>query len=110
MGFEPGWGNTAQRVQETLNVLDELIDSPDPQTLEAFISRVPMIFRIVLVSAHGWFGQEGVLGRPDTGGQVVYVLDQAKNLEKQLQEDASVSWVRKTECPAKGNYSHPLDS
>jgi sucrose synthase len=88
IGFEPGWGNTAQRVLDTLNILDELIDSPDPQTLEAFISRIPMIFRIVLVSAHGWFGQEGVLGRPDTGGQVVYVLDQAKNLEKQLQEDA----------------------
>ncbi|WP_427158341.1 sucrose synthase [Aliinostoc sp. HNIBRCY26] len=87
MGFEPGWGNTASRVRDTLDILDELIDSPDPHTLEAFISRVPMIFRIVLVSAHGWFGQEGVLGRPDTGGQVVYVLDQAKNLEKQLQED-----------------------
>ena len=88
MGFEPGWGNTAARVLETLNILDELIDSPDPQTLEAFISRIPMIFKIVLVSAHGWFAQEGVLGRPDTGGQVVYVLDQAKSLEKQLQEDA----------------------
>jgi sucrose synthase len=91
MGFEPGWGHTAQRVQESLNILDELIDSPDPQALEAFISRIPMIFRIVLVSAHGWFGQEGVLGRPDTGGQVVYVLDQAKNLEKQLQEDAMLA-------------------
>ncbi|BAY11263.1 sucrose synthase [Calothrix sp. NIES-2098] len=88
MGFEPGWGNTAQRTQETLSILDELIDSPDPQALEAFISRIPMIFKIVLVSPHGWFGQEGVLGRPDTGGQVVYVLDQAKSLEKQLQEDA----------------------
>lgn len=88
MGFEPGWGNTAARILETLNILDELIDSPDPQTLEAFISRIPMIFKIVLVSAHGWFAQEGVLGRPDTGGQVVYVLDQAKSLEKQLQEDA----------------------
>lgn len=88
MGFEPGWGNTAARVQESLEMLDQLIDSPDPQTLEAFISRIPMIFRIVLVSPHGWFGQEGVLGRPDTGGQVVYVLDQARNLEKQLEEDA----------------------
>lgn len=87
MGLDAGWGNTAARVQETLGILDELIDSPDPQTLEAFISRIPMIFKIVLVSPHGWFGQEGVLGRPDTGGQVVYVLDQAKNLEKQLQED-----------------------
>jgi sucrose synthase len=88
MGFEVGWGNTAARVQESLEMLDQLIDSPDPQTLEAFISRIPMIFRIVLVSPHGWFGQEGVLGRPDTGGQVVYVLDQARNLETQLQEDA----------------------
>jgi sucrose synthase len=87
MGLEAGWGNTAARVHETLGILDELIDAPDPQTLEAFISRIPMIFKIVLVSPHGWFGQEGVLGRPDTGGQVVYVLDQAKSLEKQLQED-----------------------
>ncbi|MGB6300626.1 MAG: sucrose synthase [Rivularia sp. (in: cyanobacteria)] len=91
MGFEPGWGNTAARVLETLNILDELMDSPDPQTLEAFISRIPMIFKIVLVSSHGWFAQEGVLGRPDTGGQVVYVLDQAKNLEIQLQEDAQLA-------------------
>ncbi len=50
-----------------------------------------MIFRIVLVSPHGWFGQEGVLGRPDTGGQVVYVLDQARNLERQLQEDIALA-------------------
>ncbi|NJM19003.1 MAG: sucrose synthase [Richelia sp. RM2_1_2] len=91
MGFEPGWGNTAARVLETLNILDELMDSPDPQTLEAFISRIPMIFKIVLVSSHGWFAQEGVLGRPDTGGQVVYVLDQAKSLEIQLQEDARLA-------------------
>ena len=91
MGFEPGWGNTAERVQETLEILDELLDSPDAQGLEAFLSRIPMIFRIVLVSIHGWFGQEGVLGRPDTGGQVVYVLDQARSLEKQLQEDISLA-------------------
>jgi sucrose synthase len=91
MGFEPGWGNTASRVLETLNILDSLMDSPDPQTLEAFISRIPMIFKIVLVSSHGWFAQEGVLGRPDTGGQVVYVLDQAKTLEIQLQEDAQLA-------------------
>ncbi|MGL5873162.1 MAG: sucrose synthase [Xenococcaceae cyanobacterium] len=91
MGFEPGWGNTANRVRQSLEILDELIDSPDPNVLEAFLSRLPMIFRIVLVSVHGWFGQEGVLGRPDTGGQVVYVLDQARSLEKQLQEDISLA-------------------
>ncbi|MGB5961175.1 MAG: sucrose synthase [Coleofasciculaceae cyanobacterium] len=91
MGFEAGWGNTAYRVRETLEILDELIDSPDDKGIEKFISRVPMIFRIVLVSIHGWFGQEGVLGRPDTGGQVVYVLDQARSLEKQLQEDIKLA-------------------
>ncbi|NEQ67136.1 MAG: sucrose synthase [Symploca sp. SIO1B1] len=91
MGFEPGWGNTANRVKETLEMLDELIDSPDSQGLEQFLSRIPMIFRIVLASVHGWFGQEGVLGRPDTGGQVVYVLDQARSLEKQLQEDIKLA-------------------
>jgi sucrose synthase len=91
LGFEPGWGNTASRVQETLELLDSLIDSPDHQTLEAFLSRIPMIFRIVMTSPHGWFGQEGVLGRPDTGGQVVYVLDQARSLEAQLQEDIVVA-------------------
>lgn len=91
MGFEPGWGNTAERVRETLEILDELVDSPDPGVLEAFISRIPMIFRIVLVSPHGWFGQEGVLGRPDTGGQVVYILDQVKSLEQQLQIDLKMA-------------------
>ncbi|MGB3654306.1 MAG: sucrose synthase, partial [Rivularia sp. (in: cyanobacteria)] len=101
MGFEPGWGNTAARVLETLNILDDLMDSPDPQTLEAFISRIPMIFKIVLVSTHGWFAQEGVLGRPDTGGQVVYVLDQAKGLETQLQEDAQLAGLEKLNVQPK---------
>ncbi|MGQ9869722.1 sucrose synthase [Leptodesmis sp.] len=91
LGFEPGWGNTARRVQETLEMLDQLIDSPDHQVLEAFVSRIPMIFRIALISPHGWFGQEGVLGRPDTGGQVVYILDQVKGLEQQLQEDIELA-------------------
>lgn len=91
MGFEAGWGNTASRVRDTLELLDELLDSPNDEGLEKFISRIPMIFRIVLVSIHGWFGQEGVLGRPDTGGQVVYVLDQARSLEKQLQEDIKLA-------------------
>jgi sucrose synthase len=91
MGFEPGWGNMAGRVRETLEMLDQLIDSPDHQALEAFISRIPMIFRVVMVSPHGWFGQEGVLGRPDTGGQVVYILDQVKSLEQQLQQEITLA-------------------
>jgi sucrose synthase len=91
LGFEPGWGNTAGRVRETLELLDRLIDSPDHGVLEAFISHIPLIFRIVLVSIHSWVDQQDHLGRPHTPGQVVYVLDQARSLEKQLQEDIKLA-------------------
>ncbi|MGK7922341.1 MAG: sucrose synthase [Trichodesmium sp.] len=91
LGFEPGWGNTAGRVKETLEILDELIDSPNDLVLEKFLDRIPMIFRITLISVQGWLSQEGVLGRPDTGGQVVYIIDQARSLEKKLQEDLKLA-------------------
>jgi sucrose synthase len=87
LGFEPGWGNIASRVRETLELLDRLIDNPEPAILEAFVARIPAFFNIVLVSVHGWVGQEDALGRAETGGQVVYVLDQARNLDKQLRAD-----------------------
>ncbi len=87
LGFEPGWGNTAGRASDTLELLDRLITSPEPAILEAFVSRIPATFRVVLVSIHGWIGQESVLGRPETTGQVAYVLDQARSLENRLQDD-----------------------
>ncbi len=91
LGFEPGWGNTAGRVCETLELLKRLIDDPEPPILEAFVSRVPAIFRVVLVSIHGWVGQEGVLGRPETAGQVMYVLEQARSLEVKLREEIKLA-------------------
>lgn len=91
LGFEPGWGNSAARIRETLELLDRSIDSPDHAVLEAFISRIPLVFRVVLISIHGWVSQEGVLGRPETAGQVVYVLNQARSLEVQLQEDLKLA-------------------
>lgn len=91
LGFEPGWGNTASRVHETLELLDQFSNSPNPAVLEALVSRIPANFRIVLISIHGWVGQEGVLGRPETAGQVAYVLDQARSLENQLREDIKLA-------------------
>ena len=41
-----------------------------------------MIFSIVILSPHGFFGQSGVLGMPDTGGQVVFVLELAKRFSR----------------------------
>jgi len=85
-GFEPGWGNSARRIAETMNLLLDVIEAPDAAMLEAFLSRIPMMFNLVILSPHGYFGQSNVLGKPDTGGQVVYILDQVRALEKELRE------------------------
>ncbi len=93
LGFEKGLGSTAKRVNESLTLLDDLLQKPDHITLKKFISQIPMIFRIAVISPHGYFGQDGVLGLPDTGGQVVYILDQVKALEKSLSESLKKSGV-----------------
>ena len=93
LGFERGLGNTAGRIIESLEMLDRLMQSPDHLALREFLSSIPMIFNIVVVSPHGFFGQEGVLGKPDTGGQVVYILDQVKALEKAMTESLTESGV-----------------
>ncbi|KAL9673132.1 hypothetical protein QQ045_029385 [Rhodiola kirilowii] len=83
-GFEKGWGDTAGRVRETINSLSEVLQAPDPVNLEKFFSRIPTTFNIVIFSIHGYFGQADVLGLPDTGGQVVYILDQVSALETEM--------------------------
>ncbi|VAI83825.1 unnamed protein product [Triticum turgidum subsp. durum] len=37
-----------------------------------------------ILSPHGYFAQSNVLGYPDTGGQVVYILDQVRALENEM--------------------------
>ncbi|KAI3792800.1 hypothetical protein L2E82_06691 [Cichorium intybus] len=83
-GFEKGWGDTAERVKETMKMLSEILQAPDPYNMQSFFSRLPVIFNIVIFSIHGYFGQSDVLGLPDTGGQVVYILDQVKALEEEI--------------------------
>ncbi len=83
-GFESGWGKNAGRILETMELLLDLFNEPDSDLLEKFISRIPMISKIAIISPHGWFGQENVLGKPDTGGQVIYILDQVRALESYL--------------------------
>ena len=84
LGFEPGWGRSAPIIRETMGTLLDILEAPSPGILETFLSRIPMIFSIAIISPHGFFGQENVLGRPDTGGQVVYILDQVRALEKEM--------------------------
>jgi sucrose synthase len=84
LGFEPGWGRTVARTRDTMRLLSDVLEAPGPTRLQELLSRIPMITSIVILSPHGYFGQSGVLGLPDTGGQIVYILDQVRALEKDL--------------------------
>ena len=86
LGFEPGWGRAPARIRETMELLLDILEAPSPGNLERFLARMPMIFSIAIVSPHGFFGQSNVLGKPDTGGQVVYILDQVRALERAMRE------------------------
>ena len=86
IGFEDGWGDTPERTADSLRLLSEALDDPTPEAVAGFLARIPMIFHIVVVSPHGYFGQANVLGKPDTGGQVVYILDQVRALEEAMRE------------------------
>lgn len=57
-----------------MHLLLDILQAPDPSTLETFLGRVPMVFNVVILSPHGFFGQANVLGLPDTGGQVFVII------------------------------------
>lgn len=84
MGLERGWGDNAEKVLDMINLLLDLLDAPAPCTLKKFLGRIPLVFNVVILSPHGYFAQENVLGFPDTGGQVVYILDQVRALEAEM--------------------------
>jgi sucrose synthase len=35
MGFERGWGDTVGRIRETMHLLAEILQAPDPDSLQA---------------------------------------------------------------------------
>ncbi|GKD55869.1 sucrose synthase 2, partial [Tanacetum coccineum] len=84
MGFERGWGDNAERVLSMMHLLSDILQAPDAAILEKFLGKIPMIFNVVILSVHGFFGQANVLGLPDTGGQIVYILDQVRSLENEM--------------------------
>ena len=93
LGLLVGWGDTAGRVLETLDLFAEVVDAPSPAGIEDFLSRVPMIFSVAIFTPHGFFGQSNVLGLPDTGGQGVYILDQVRALEKERRERLRIQGI-----------------
>ncbi|GAV77861.1 LOW QUALITY PROTEIN: Glycos_transf_1 domain-containing protein/Sucrose_synth domain-containing protein, partial [Cephalotus follicularis] len=83
-GLERGWGDNAEHVLEMIHLLLDLFEAPSPCNLEKFIGRIPLVSNVVIMSPHGYFAQDNVLGYPDTGGQVVYILDQVRALETEM--------------------------
>jgi len=94
LGFFDGFGNTGGRILASMRLLADLLEEPKAEFLESFIARIPMISKVAIISPHGWFGQENVLGRPDTGGQVVYILDQVRALESYLTTSLKAAGVK----------------
>ncbi|MBI1388150.1 MAG: sucrose synthase [bacterium] len=86
LGFEPGWGRTVKRIVESFHLLTDIMEGPDPDMISRFLSRIPMIYNLVILSPHGYFSQGKVFGLPDTGGQVVYILDQVLALEQEMRD------------------------
>jgi len=95
-GFEAGWGRTAASVAENLALLAQVLESSEPARFEKLLGRLPLVQTVLMVSPHGWFAQDGVLGRPDTGGQVTYVLDQARALEQAMRAEFEAAGIRAT--------------
>ncbi|KAG1674807.1 hypothetical protein FOA52_015194 [Chlamydomonas sp. UWO 241] len=96
LGFGCGWGKDVGRIRETVGLLEDIMQAPDSDTLQAFLSRIPNINNIVVISPHGFFGEGNVIGPdggwlPDTGGIVIYVHDAVRALETEMKrrmEDA----------------------
>ncbi len=84
LGLEPGWGADALSARATIELLLDLLEAPTPETLADLLERLPTLFSIAVIAPQGWLGQSNVLGRPDTGGRVVYILDQVRALEQAM--------------------------
>lgn len=93
LGIREGFGDTVERTLTNLQLLSNLFESPSADYLDEFLGAIPLISRIAVISPHGWFGQDYVLGRPDTGGQVVYILDQVKALEAYLKNSLASAGI-----------------
>lgn len=77
----------------TMDLLSDVLEAADGDQLAEFLGRVPSITKIALVSVHGFFAQANVLGKPDTGGQVVYILDQTRALEAEMKQRLAAAGV-----------------
>ncbi|KAG0480506.1 hypothetical protein HPP92_011099 [Vanilla planifolia] len=68
LGLEKGWGDTAHRVHQTIQLLLDLLEAPDPCTHEKFFGTIPMVTRLLPDAIGTTCGQhlEKVIGTDHT--------------------------------------------
>lgn len=90
VGLERGWGDSRQEILSRLNrlILSGQLSDPQEklQTISELDEMTPTVLSAVFISTHGWFVQENAFGKPDTGGQVSFVRDEAKAMAREIAE------------------------
>ncbi|KAL2925817.1 Sucrose synthase [Bienertia sinuspersici] len=61
IGLERGWGDTALRVHDTIQLILDLLKAPDFCTLEKFLGRISMVSNVVILSPRSYFSRANVL-------------------------------------------------
>ncbi len=88
VGLERGWGDTLSEMKTRLDLLLESAGAADSVSRKSLLMELddltPTALSAVFVSTHGWFVQENAFGKPDTGGQVSFVRDEAKAMAKEI--------------------------
>ena len=87
-GLERGWGASLSEIKSRINMLLESARAGDAARQKRLLMdldlRTPTALSAVFVSTHGWFVQENAFGKPDTGGQVSFVRDEARAMAKEM--------------------------
>lgn len=63
--MEKGWGDNSEHILDMIDLLLEVLQAPEPSTLEMFLVGIPIVFNHAILSPHGYFGKENVLIMPD---------------------------------------------
>jgi sucrose synthase len=78
------WKKNGEKCRTCVGYDSFLSQAPNPSILETFLGNIPIVFNVVILLPHGYFGKEIILGLPDTGGQFIYILDQVRALENEM--------------------------
>ncbi len=80
LGIRRGWGKSKALIMKSFESVKTVMSENSTKqevsdALKYIEEHFPLTWNIVHYSPHGCFNQNGILGAPDTGGQVIYIVD-----------------------------------